>query len=36
LKNIRNRLTVLDGSAIIESAPGKGFALQVEMPLRGY
>lgn len=36
LKNIRNRLTVLDGSATIESAPGKGFALQVEMPLQRY
>lgn len=36
LKNIRNRLTVLDGSAIIESAPGKGFVLQVEMPLQQY
>ncbi len=36
LKNIRNRLTVLDGSAVVESATGKGFALLVEMPLTQY
>lgn len=36
LKNIRNRLTVLDGSAVVESATGKGFALLVEMPLQQY
>lgn len=36
LKNIRNRLSVLDGKATIESADGKGFALLVEMPLAQY
>ncbi|TWI83368.1 PAS domain S-box-containing protein [Lacibacter cauensis] len=36
LKNIRNRLTVLDGTAVVESATGKGFALLVEMPLAQY
>lgn len=36
LKNIRNRLSVLDGTATIESSARKGFALQVEIPLQRY
>ena len=33
LRNIKSRLVVFDGDMKIETAPGKGFALEVEMPL---
>jgi len=32
LKNIKSRLTILNGGAKIITAPGKGFALEVRMP----
>jgi signal transduction histidine kinase len=35
LENIKNRLTVLHGRSIIHSKPGKGFSLEVELPLTG-
>jgi PAS domain S-box-containing protein len=33
LKNINARLSVLSGSVIIDTAPGRGFRLQIEIPL---
>lgn len=33
LRNIRHRLTVVNGSATIDSAKGKGFTLIIEMPI---
>ena len=33
LRNIKSRLAVFDGNMKIETAPGKGFALEIEMPL---
>ena len=33
LRNIKSRLLVFDGEMKVETAPGKGFALEVEMPL---
>ena len=33
LRNIKSRLVVFDGEMKVETAPGKGFTLEVEMPL---
>jgi glucose-6-phosphate-specific signal transduction histidine kinase len=34
LKNIASRLSVFDGKVDIQSSPGKGFTLSVEIPLQ--
>ena len=33
LRNISSRLSIFNGSMKIESKPGDGFALEVEMPV---
>jgi len=33
IKNIKGRLTILNGEASIRTAPGKGFALEISIPL---
>jgi signal transduction histidine kinase len=34
LRNIHARLSIFNGTADIDTAPGKGFLLQIEMPLK--
>jgi signal transduction histidine kinase len=34
LKNIKGRLSIFNGTVTIKSAPGKGFALEITMPLK--
>jgi len=34
LKNIKGRLSIFNGSVNIKTAPGKGFALEITMPLK--
>jgi len=33
LKNIKGRLSIFNGNAVIKTAPGKGFTLEITMPL---
>lgn len=34
LRNIKGRLNLVNGSAVINTAPGKGFSLKITMPLK--
>ena len=34
LKNIKGRLSIFNGTVNIKSVPGKGFALEITMPLK--
>lgn len=34
LKNIKGRLSIFNGTANIKTAHGKGFALEITMPLK--